>query len=94
MQAPPYVDNLVSSTSDDDLRACYAQAGAVVSIAVTKDRDTGVLDGIGFVEMTSQVDPQESLPMFNGYKLSERALTVHVATPREERLSRDGGYRV
>jgi len=63
----------------------FAQAGTVVSVAVIKDRDTGTSKGFGFVEMTSQVDAQKAISMFNEYQLGERALTVNMAKPRVER---------
>jgi RNA recognition motif-containing protein len=93
MEAKLYVGNLSYSTSDDELRTLFAQAGTVVSVAVIKDRDTGTSKGFGFVEMTSQVDAQNAISMFNAYKMGERPLTVNMARPREERSNRGGGYR-
>jgi len=94
MEAKLYVGNLSYSTSDDELRTLFAQAGTVISVAVIKDRDTGSSKGFGFVEMTSQVDAQKAISMFNAYKMGERPLTVNIARPREERSSnRGGGYR-
>ena len=91
MEAKLYVGNLSYTTSDDDLRTLFAQAGTVVSVAVIKDRDTGTSKGFGFVEMTSQVDAQKAISMFNDYKMGERSLKVNLAKPREERSG--GGYR-
>ena len=85
MEAKLYVGNLSYTTSDDDLRTLFAQAGTVVSVAVIKDRDTGASKGFGFVEMTTQVDAQKAISMFNDYKMGERALKVNVAKPRVER---------
>jgi len=85
MEAKLYVGNLSYTTNDEDLRTLFAQAGTVVSVAVIKDRDTGTSKGFGFVEMTSQVDAQKAISMFNEYKLGERALTVNMAKPRVER---------
>ena len=94
MEAKLYVGNLSYTTSDDDLRTLFAQAGTVVSVAVIKDRDTGTSKGFGFVEMTSQVDAQKAISMFNEYKMGERPLTVNLARPREDRSTRSGGgYR-
>ena len=93
MEAKLYVGNLSYTTSEDDLRALFAQAGTVASVAVIKDRDTGTSKGFGFVEMTSQVDAQKAISMFNAYKMGERPLTVNMAKPREERSNRGGGYR-
>ena len=68
MEAKLYVGNLSYSTSEDDLRTLFAQAGTVVSAAVITDRDTGTSKGFGFVEMTSQVDAQKAISMFNEYQ--------------------------
>ena len=92
MEAKLYVGNLSYATTDDDLRALFAQAGTVVSVAVIKDRDTGTSKGFGFVEMTTQGEAQNAISMFNAYKMGERALTVNVAKPRVERSSGDRRY--
>jgi len=91
MEAKLYVGNLSYTTSEDDLRTLFAQAGTVASVAVITDRDTGTSKGFGFVEMTSQVDAQKAITMFNDYKMGDRALTVNVAKPRVERSPRSGG---
>ena len=91
MEAKLYVGNLSYTTSEDDLRTLFAQAGTVASVAVITDRDTGTSKGFGFVEMTSQVDAQKAITMFNEYKMGERALTVNLAKPRVERGPRGGG---
>jgi RNA recognition motif-containing protein len=91
MEAKLYVGNLSYTTSEDDLRTLFAQAGTVASVAVINDRDTGTSKGFGFVEMTSQVDAQKAITMFNEYKLGDRALTVNMAKPRVERSPRSGG---
>jgi RNA recognition motif-containing protein len=93
MEAKLYVGNLSYATSEDELRTLFTQAGTVVSVAVIKDRDTGSSKGFGFVEMTSQVDAQKAISMFNAYKMGERPLTVNMAKPREERSNRSSGYR-
>jgi RNA recognition motif-containing protein len=85
MEAKLYVGNLSYTTSEDELRTLFAQAGEVASVAVIKDRDSGTSKGFGFVEMTSQVDAQKAITMFNEYKMGDRALLVNMAKPRVER---------
>jgi RNA recognition motif-containing protein len=85
METKLYVGNLSYTTTDDDLRTLFAQAGTVTSVAVIKDRDTGTSKGFGFVEMTTQVDAQKAITMFNNYSMGERQLKVNLAKPREER---------
>ncbi len=92
MEVKLYVGNLSYSTSEDELRTLFAQAGTVVSVAVIKDRDTGSSKGFAFVEMTTQAEAQSAITKFHNYQLGERPLTVNMAKPREER-SGGGGYR-
>ncbi len=91
MENKLYVGNLSYNTTEDTLRDLFVQAGEVTSVAVIKDRDSGRSKGFAFVEMGNQSDAQKAISMFNGYSLDERALTVNIARPREERGPRPGG---
>jgi cold-inducible RNA-binding protein len=64
-----------------------------VPAAVITDRDTGNSKGFGVVEMISQVDARQAISLFNAYKMGERALTVNMAGPREERGGSDNRCR-
>jgi RNA recognition motif-containing protein len=88
MDVKLYVGNLSYSTTEDDLRALFAQAGTVASVAIIKDRDTGQSKGFGFVEMGTQAEAQKAVSQFNGQSLKDRALTVNIARPKEDR----GGF--
>ncbi|MDO9129549.1 MAG: RNA-binding protein [Anaerolineales bacterium] len=94
MEKKLYVGNLSYATTEDELRTLFAQAGTVESVTLIKDRDTGSSKGFAFVEMTNQSEAEKAISMFNGYSLSDRALKVNLARPREERSfgSRGGGY--
>lgn len=85
MENKLYVGNLSYSTTEDDLQTLFAQAGAVTSVTVIKDRDTGRSKGFGFVEMATQADAQKAISMFNGQPFQDRTLTVNQARPREDR---------
>ena len=82
--------NLSYATTEDDLRDLFAQAGTVKSVTLIKDRDTGRSRGFAFVEMETQAEAQKAISQFHGSQLHERALTVNLARPREERPR--GGY--
>ena len=90
MEVKLYVGNLSYQTTDDDLRALFAKAGTVASVAVIKDRDTGASKGFGFVEMTTQAEAQNAIKLLDNYQMGDRALKVNLAKPKEERSS---GYR-
>jgi RNA recognition motif-containing protein len=89
MEVKLYVGNLSYETSEEDLRTLFAQAGAVASVALIKDRDTGRSKGFAFIEMTTQAEAQKAISLYSGYKMNDRDLTVNLARPREER----GGYQ-
>ena len=76
MDVKLYVGNLSYSTTGDDLRDLFAQAGTVVSATVVTHRDTGRSRGFGFVEMTSQVEAEKAISMFNNHLLDNREIVV------------------
>lgn len=80
-----YVGNLPFDTTEEAIREMFAQSGTVVSVALIKDRATGVSKGFAFVEMSSQAEAQEAIKVLNGRMVGDRALTVSIARPREER---------
>jgi len=84
MSAKLYVGNLAYTTSEDDLRDLFSQAGAVTSVTVITDRETGRSKGFAFVEMESQADANKAIGLFNGKQVHDRTLNVSVARPREE----------
>ncbi len=97
MESKLYVGNLSYSTTEDELRTLFSQAGTVASVALIKDRDTGQSKGFAFVEMSNQVEAEKAISMFNGHSMGQRELKVSLARPREERSGggfggRGGGY--
>ena len=87
METRLYVGNLAYSTSEAELRTLFAQAGTVTDVALIKDRDSGQSKGFGFVTMSTQAETQQAISQFNGKEVGGRAITVNIATPREERGS-------
>jgi len=86
-----YVGNLAYTTTEEDLKDLFAQAGTVSSVALIKDRDTGRSKGFAFVEMSNQAEAENAIRMFNGQSVAERVLTVNMARPREDRPGGGGG---
>jgi len=85
MESKLYVGNLSYSTTEDDLRTLFAEAGTVTSVALIKDRDTGQSKGFGFVEMSNQVEAEKAISMFNGRMVGQREIKVNLARPRDDR---------
>ena len=80
-----YVGNMAKSTTADELRTLFAQAGTVSSVDVIKDRETGLSKGFGFVTMTDQTEAEKAIGLYNAYSMAEHDLKVNVAKPRVER---------
>lgn len=79
-----YVGNLAFSTTEEQLRTLFAQAGTVTSVDLIKDRMTGESKGFAFVQMANQTEMQAAIRMFNGHTLNNRELKVNIARPKEE----------
>ncbi|MAT42647.1 MAG: RNA-binding protein [Anaerolineaceae bacterium] len=85
MEVKLYVGNMTYSTTEEQLRTLFSEAGNVVTVDIIKDRATGRAKGFAFVTMGSQAEADNAISVFNGKEVGGRALTVNVAKPREER---------
>ena len=85
MEAKLYVGNLSKSTTQDELNVLFAQAGEVTVAEVVKDRKSGESRGFAFITMSAQSEADKAVSMFNSYSLSDHALKVSLAKPREQR---------
>ncbi|MBI5754649.1 RNA-binding protein [Candidatus Peregrinibacteria bacterium] len=83
-----YVGGLSYNTTEDSLRAAFAEAGEVTSVKIISDRVTGRSRGFGFVEMADAAGATKAIEMWNGTELEGRKLTVNEARPLEERPRR------
>ena len=79
-----FVGNLPFEVNDADLLTVLAVAGDVVEAKVIVNTKTGRSKGYGFVEMATEEMAQEAVRKFEGATLNERALTVQLATPKQE----------
>ena len=77
-----YVGNLDFATTEDQLRTLLAAYGAVETVTIVTDRDTGQPRGLAFVEMTSDGEAQNAIRMLNGSVHGGRALMVNEARPK------------
>ncbi len=85
MDVKLYVGNLAKSTTEDELKTLFTQAGAVSLVELVKDRASGESKGFGFITMGEQAEADKAISMFNAYSMGDRQLKVNVAKPREER---------
>jgi len=76
LESKLYVGNLSYNVTEDQLRESFSQAGAIKQVALIKDRDTRRPKGFGFVEMTTEVEAQKAIEMFNEHELDGPIVVV------------------
>ncbi len=86
-----YVGNLPFRATEEELTAIFEEIGAVESVSIITDRDTGRSKGFGFVSMSDE-DADKAIAALNGRDFAGRALTVNEARPmvKKEFSSRAG----
>ena len=85
-----YVGNLPFSATESEVRELFAQHGAVESVSLISDRETGRPRGFGFVER-SRADAPRAIQSLNGKDLGGRPLRVNEAQERGAGGPRGGG---
>ena len=85
-----YVGNLSFRTTEEELTDLFSQVGAVESVSIITDRDTGRSKGFGFVSMSDE-DAEKAIAAFNGKDLGGRPLTVNEARPMVKKEFSGGG---
>jgi RNA recognition motif-containing protein len=80
-----YVGGLPFSTSNDGLRALFAEVGGVESAALVTDQMTGQSRGFGYVQMVSDADAALAIRKLHRKEVDGRKLTVHLAIPQRSR---------
>lgn len=83
-----YIGNLSFDSTEADIRTLFEQHGAVQSVNLITDRETGRSRGFGFVEMDNA---EEAIKALDGTEVGGRALKVNEARPREDRGGGGGG---
>jgi len=80
-----YVGNLSYGMSEDELREAFSAYGAVSSVKILVDRETGRSRGFAFVEMPNNGEAETAINQLNGKDVGGRPLRINEARPRERR---------
>jgi RNA recognition motif-containing protein len=86
-----YVGNLSFDATEQQVRDLFSEFGAIESLAMINDRDTGRFRGFAFVEMEDSA-ANAAIKALNGKELDGRELNINEARPKEERSNSGGGY--
>ena len=84
-----YAGNLSYETTEEDLKKAFESYGAVESVTIIRDRETGRSKGFGFIEMSSGAEARSAIEGLKGFEINGRALNVNEARPRSDK--RQGG---
>jgi len=79
-----YVGNLPSTATNDSVSQLFGQHGAVHSVALINDRETGRPRGFGFVEMDDSA-AAAAIKALDGHAMDGRNLSVNEAKERPAR---------
>src|SRR2546422_9916315 len=87
-----FVGNLSFQTTESEVTSAFEQCGAVESVSIITDRDTGRSKGFGFIVMEEE-GATKAIASLNGSQLNGRALTVNEAKPMVRRDFSGGDQR-
>jgi len=79
-----YVGNLPFSASNNEVSDLFSPYGAVHSVNLINDRETGRPRGFGFVEMDDE-HALAAIDALNGKEVGGRSLRINEARGREDR---------
>ncbi len=88
-----YVGNLPFETTEDQLKAFFAEVAVPSRATVVRDKFTNRSRGFAFVEFDDEAAAKKAVETLNGRALGGRALKVNEAKPQEPRAFGGGGGR-
>lgn len=86
-----FVGNFAFNMTEAELRSMFEPFGAIESVALVTDRDTGRARGFGFVEMPNDGEAEKAIAGLNGKDVGGRTINVNEARPKTERSNTRGG---
>lgn len=86
-----YVGNMAFNATEEDLSELLAPLGAVESIKLINDRETGRFRGFAFVTMTNRDEALKAIAELNGKELLGRDLRVREAEEKQKPSGPGGG---
>jgi cold-inducible RNA-binding protein len=84
-----YVGNLSYLTGEDALWQLFSRSGTVVSVDLIKDRLTKRSKGYAFIVMSSLLEAEKAIEMFNDSRLDNNEIRVSLARRREGLITND-----
>ena len=77
-----YIGNLPFTATEDELREAFGRHGAIQSVNVVTDRETGRARGFAFVEFEDASGAEAAMRALDGSSLGGRTIRVNEAIER------------
>lgn len=77
-----YIRNLSKSTTEEELKTLFTQAGEVTSVKVMKNQNRTESRGFAFLTMSAQSEADNAVSKFNFYSFGNHELKVNLVKPR------------
>ena len=77
-----WIGNLPYTTTEEQLRALFAEAGTVASCEIARNDYSLQSEGFGYVEMATDEEADAARRKLNGATLGDRQIKVEPARPR------------
>jgi RNA recognition motif-containing protein len=88
-----YVRHISDKATENDIRKLFSVAGAVASVHLITDPETGQFKGCAFVKMATDNEAREAITTLDGALLINRVIIVGEARPQKQKGGKSGGYQ-
>lgn len=86
-----FIGNIPYSMSEKQLRELLEKFGALASLKLIMDQETGRSKGFGFAEFENQDDAERAMEELNDAEVQGKKLVVNKARPQEKKTGGGGG---
>lgn len=76
------INNLSEDTTVEDLRTLFSQVGTIARAKISREKETGLSKGYGFVEMDTDDSARSAITALNKHHLKGREIRVGKVRPR------------
>jgi RNA recognition motif-containing protein len=78
------INNLSEDTTVDDLRTLFKGVGTISGAKISRQKETGMSKGYGFVKMESIAAARSAITTLNGHTLKGREIRVVAVRPSDK----------
>ncbi len=88
-----FLGNLSYNVDEDDIQGIFEEYGAVKSVKIITDKETGKSKGFGFVEMFDNDAAKKAIAELHEGELEGRNIVVNEAKPKQKKNFRNNNNK-